>query len=81
MRARMSDRTRETHQQRGYAPQSWAGDAALAEARAILAETEPVSRRLTPHAAFYGRLDSDRTSGEYTLRAALAESLRSFLEA
>jgi hypothetical protein len=77
-RAKISDRTRETHQQRGFAPPSWAGDAALAEARAILAETEPIGRGLFTAFVPVCGLDAVADLGA---PMALAESLRSFVEA
>jgi hypothetical protein len=49
MRAYMSDKTRGTHTQRGYAPPSWAGDKAIAEARAILADVEDRAMGMASH--------------------------------
>ena len=77
-RAKISDRTRETHQQRGFAPPSWAGDAALAEARAILAETES---KCVPDRPSMFPQDRGICCAVNEATDALAESLRSFVEA
>ena len=93
MRARMSERTRESHQQRGFAPPSWAADAACNEARSILADAEPRQEQGMsghwpcgrPNMAWQADRfcydESGYLSGTgWLAHAALVESLRSFVE-